>query len=261
MSEPVVLGAVDSRGVATATLNRPQVHNAYNGDMVSGLAALLTGWAADDKVRVVVIRANGKHFQAGADLGWLREVSAADWETNLQVSRDTTNAMRGLYLYPKPTMAVVQGACYGGGTGIVASCDVVVASEDASFCISEVKWGVMPGPIVPQLNHAIGVRNVRRYALSSEPFNAEAALRMGMVHELAPRDDLDAAAGKVIDALLACGPDGVAQTKAVAVEMAGGFPEDLAERLAEQHARKRISAEAAEGLTSFQEKRKASWVR
>lgn len=260
MSEPVVLGAVDERGVATATLNRPVVHNAYNGDVVSGLANLLTEWATDDRVRVVVIRANGKHFQAGADLGWLKEVSAADWETNLQVSRDTTNAMRGLYLYPKPTIALVQGACYGGGTGIVASCDIVIASDDAKFCISEVKWGVMPGPIIPQLNRAMGERNVRRYALTSEPFDVTEALRIGMVQETAPREELDAALGKVIDALLACSPDGIAQTKQVSIDMAGGFPEELAEKLAEQHARKRLSEEAAEGLTSFQEKRKASWV-
>ena len=260
MTEPVVLASVDARGVATATLNRPEVHNAYNGEVVGLLAEHLMAWAVDDAVRLVVIRANGKHFQAGADLGWLKEVSGADWPTNLKVSVDTTNAMRGLYLYPKPTVAVIQGACYGGGTGIAASCDVVVASDDAKFCISEVKWGVMPGPIIPQLNRAIGERNVRRYALSSEPFDATEALRIGMAHEVTPRVDLDAAAEKVISAILACGPDGVAETKAVSIEMAGGFPEDLAARLAEQHPRKRISDEASEGLNSFLEKRKASWI-
>jgi methylglutaconyl-CoA hydratase len=141
MIENVVLSAVDERGVATLTLNRPEVHNAYNGAMIDGLIDAVDAFAADRRVRMLVLRANGKHFQAGADLAWLREVAGFALEDNVAFSRRTTAAMRALNAFPRPTLALVHGACYGGGVGMVASCDVAIATATASFALSEVRGG------------------------------------------------------------------------------------------------------------------------
>ena len=221
MNESVVLLDTDPRGVATVTLNRPAVNNAYNGEVIQALIDGCDALAADQSVRVVIIRGNGKHFQAGADLAWLEAISHMDAGANLDTSRQTALAMRRWNEIPKPTVALVHGACVGGGTGLVASCDVVIASRDASFAISEARWGMVASIIFPQLNAAIGIRNVRRLALTCERFDAERARAMGLVHEVCDPGDLDA--------------------------------------LVSQHAAKRQSAEAAEGLASFVEKRNASW--
>ncbi|GMQ90039.1 MAG: enoyl-CoA hydratase-related protein [Gammaproteobacteria bacterium] len=262
MSNDVVLLTTDTRGVATITLNRPEVNNAYNGEVIDQMAEALRTCAGNDKVRVVIVRANGKHFQAGADLNWLRSVSALGAEENIEISRRTADAMRGLDRLPKPTVALVHGGCFGGGVGIVASCDVVIASEDASFAITEACWGLMAGIIIPQLNAAIGVRNVRRYALSCERFDAARAQAMGLVHELCPPGGLDKTAEPIIDQLLLSAPDAVTQTKLSALDhvetlYSGAYFENLIR----QHADKRRSAEAREGMASFQEKRKPAWCR
>jgi len=260
MTEPVVLCETGARGIATVIFNRPQVNNAYNGDVIEGLIEIFGRLAADDAVRLVVLRGNGRHFQAGADLKWLREVSALTPEENLQVSRNTTNAVRGLNEFPKPTLALVHGGCFGGGTGVVAACDVVIASEDAIFAITEARWGVMAGPIFPQLNARLGEHHVRRYAMTCERFGAARAREIGLVDEVCATGALDAAAAPIIDALLAGGPNGLRQTKRVIVEVGGlAVSDDWAEHLSEQHALKRQTDEANEGLRSFVEKRNPSW--
>lgn len=260
MSEPVVLHSVDKRGVATVTINRPEVHNAYNGQVIQGLIDAFGQCAADDAVRLVVLRGNGKHFQAGADLKWLNEIGALSPAENVAVSRRTASAVRGLNEFPKPTLALVHGGCFGGGTGIVASCDIVIASEDATFAITEARWGVMAGIIIPQLNAAMGVRNVRRYALTCERFDARKAKEMGLVHEVCPTGGLDEAAAPVIEHLLLSAPVAMRETKEVALEHANLLmSEAYFERLVGQHAAKRQSNEAAEGLKSFAEKRKPGW--
>ena len=184
MSNPVVLCETDRRGVATVTLNRPEVNNAYNAEVVQALLDIFTGLAAERAVRVVVIRGKGRHFQAGADLKWLQEIGRMDAEANRATSLKTASAMRGLNEMSKPTVALVHGACVGGGTGIVASCDIVIAERSATFAISEARWGMAATIIFPQLNAAIGIRQVRRYALTCERFDAERALSLGLVHEL-----------------------------------------------------------------------------
>ncbi len=260
MTEPVVLSEIDARGVAWVTLNRPEVNNAYNGEMIEGLLAGVGQLAADDNVRVIVLRGNGKHFQAGADLKWLNEVSAQSYEFNLAVSRNTTDAVRFLDGCPKPTMALVHGGCFGGGTGIVAACDIVIASEDAVFSIAEVRWGLVAGPIIPQLAAAMGSRNLRRYALSGERFDAQKAQRLGLVHEVCPTGGLDAAATPILDTLLQNGPLAISETKRIIVESAGLEIDDAtAETLAAGHAARRRTDEAAEGMASFREKRPAAW--
>ena len=262
MTEQPVLCEIDGRGVATVTLNRPEVNNAYNGEMIDALLDGMKALAVNDDVRLIVLRGAGKHFQAGADLGWLLSVSGGSPEENLEVSRRTGAAVHLLDVCPKPTMAVVQGFCVGGGTGVLAACDVVIASEDATFTISEVRWGLIPQPILPQLIAAIGVRNVRRYALTAERFSAQQAHNMGLVHEVAQPMQLERTAEKTIEAFLRSGPDAVAQTKAKTLELAQtAMDPKVADELARLHSEKRQSAEAAEGLAAFQEKRNPSWFK
>ena len=258
--EPVVLTRVDPRGVATVTLNRPQVHNAYNGEVVGALLDGLPRLAADDAVRVIVLRANGKHFQAGADLTWLREVSALPEAQNLAVSRRTTALARALNEVAKPTVAAVHGACVGGGVGLVACCDVAVASDDATFAVTEARWGMAASPIIPQLVAAIGLRAARRYALTGERFDAATAKAIGLVHEVCARDVLDATVAAIVDALLLSPPSALAVTKRRALAAAAAvIDDDLAEHLAREHAAARMSPEAADGLASFAEKRPPAW--
>jgi methylglutaconyl-CoA hydratase len=260
MTDPVVLCDIDARGVATVTFNRPEVNNAYNGAMLDELTAHVGALADNDAVRLIVLRGNGRHFQAGADLKYLTEVSAMPPEANLDVSRRTTGAIRGLDAVMKPTMALVHGGCFGGGTGIVAACDIVIAAEDAIFSITEARWGMLAGPIFPQLIAAMGEQNTRRYALTCERFDAHQARETGLVDEVCPAGGLDAAAAPLIDAILQGGPESLRETMRLITDVAQlTMPDDLFERLSAQHAAKRQSAEGEEGLRSFLEKRNPSW--
>jgi methylglutaconyl-CoA hydratase len=213
-------------------------------------------------LRAVVIRGNGRHFQAGADLKWLDAVRTSSAEENVRVSRATAQAVWRLNSVPVPTVALIQGGCFGGGTGLAAACDVVIAADNAVFSIAEVRWGVTAAIIVPQLNDAIGVRQLRRYGLTGERFDAQEARRIGLVHEVVPLAELAAAGERVVGHVLENGPEAIAQTKALTLKAAFG---DLGEAefaaLVESHAKKRQSAEAAEGLASFAEKRPARWTR
>lgn len=255
---PTVLRNVDARGVATVTLNRPEVNNAYDDALIQGLHDAMD--ALGPEVRVVVLQGAGRHFQAGADLKWIARVASESALENERASRATALAVHRLNTLPVPTVALVQGGCFGGGTGIVAACDIVIAAEDAMFSIAETRWGLMAGIILPQLADAIGARQVRRYALSGERFGAHEARRIGLVHEVVPQAGLQAAGEKVVQQLLQNAPEANAQTKAVALEFAWGAVDQAAlERLIAQHAAKRRSREAAEGLASFREKRPARW--
>ena len=260
MTENVVLSEVDGRGIASVTLNRPEVHNAYDGPLIDQLGAALETLGRDPAVRTVILRGRGKHFQAGADLSWLRRLAAAGAADNAEFSWRTTEAMRQLNALPKPTLALVQGACYGGGVGLVASCDIAIACQSATFALTEVRWGVVPAPIVPQLCAAIGVRQARRYGLTGERFDADEAWRIGLVHAVCADGDLETAAAPVIDALLQSAPEAVADSKLLLLEQAGLLLSEQAVRaLAFQAAVKRTSPEAVEGLESFQAKRKPAW--
>jgi methylglutaconyl-CoA hydratase len=256
---PVITG-LDQRGVGNVTLNRPEVGNAYNGAMVEGLLAAMDELGARPELRAVLLRGNGKHFQAGADLKWIRDVSGASAEENERVSRATATAVDRLNRLPVPTVALVQGGCFGGGTGMIAACDVVIAADNAVFSISEVRWGLTAAIIIPQLSDAISARQLRRYALTGERFDAAEAKRIGLVHMVVPPDGLAAAGEAVLAKLLENGPQAMAETKAWILESAwGGFEPATLGALSASHAAKRRSAEAAEGLASFAEKRAARW--
>ena len=260
MTEHIVLTSTDRRGVATLTLNRPEVHNAYDGALIDALSSAVEALARDPRVRLLVLRANGKHFQAGADLAWLHQVATFALEDNVAFSRRTTLAMHALNAFPRPTLALVHGACFGGGVGMVAACDVAIATESATFALTEVRWGVIPAPIVPQLCAAIGVRNLRRYGITGERFDAREARRIGLVHEVCPDGGLDRAAAPIIGAILKGAPDAVRASKQLVLAHAGlDLTEQQVETLAVQAAVKRASPEAADGLASFLEKRDPPW--
>src|SRR5262245_3720589 len=215
-----VLWGVDARQIARVVLNRPEVNNAYDAALIEGLLAALDALAAHAGLRAVVISGNGRHFQAGADLAWINKVRTASPQDNLAASRATGEAVRRLNAAPVPTIALVQGGCFGGATGLIAACDVVIAADNAMFSIAEVRWGLTAAIIIPQLNDAIGVRQVRRYALTGERFGAEEARRIGLVHEVVPFAELAAAGERVINAVLENGPEAVAQTKVLALQSA-----------------------------------------
>jgi methylglutaconyl-CoA hydratase len=255
-----VLWDVDARNVATVTLNRPEVNNAYDGALIEGVLAALDALGGHTGLRAVVLKGNGKHFQAGADLKWINAVRTQAPQENLRVSRATADAVQRLNVAPVPTIALVQGGCFGGGTGIVAACDVVIAADNAMFSIAEVRWGLHAAIIIPQLADAIGIRQLRRYALTGERFGPDDARRIGLVHEVVPLAGLEAAGARVVEQVLANGPAAVAETKAWILRSAwSDLDEASFGEIVESHALKRQSAEAAEGLASFAEKRAGNW--
>lgn len=260
MDSDVVTISKETRGVATVTLNRPAVNNAYNREMLEALSHSLATLRSTEGPRVLVLRGNGRHFQAGVDLVFQSELAAASEAENDAVSRLLTRLMRDLNEFPAPTIALIHGACIGGGTGFAASCDIVIAGEDAFFAVAEVRWGAHAGPIFPQLIAAIGVRQLRRYAITAERFGARRALELGLVHEVCPAGLLDDAAAPVIRAILENGPLAVRRSKALMLQLADAtVDDDRVETLAREHAETRRSEEAREGFRSFAEKRVAAW--
>ena len=261
MTANPVLWELDSRGVATVTLNRPEVNNAYDAGLIQGVLAAMDDLGGKP-LRVVVLKGNGRHFQAGADLKWINGVRPQSPAANEAASRATFEAVQRLNRLPVPTVALVQGGCFGGGTGVISACDVVIAADNAMFSITEVRWGLTAAIIIPQLCDAIGTRQVRRYALTGERFDAADARRIGLVHEVVPLAELEAAGVKVVEQLLANGPEALAETKALALESSfGGMAVDDAayDRLVKLHSARRQTTEAAEGLASFAEKRAGRW--
>jgi methylglutaconyl-CoA hydratase len=255
-----VLHSIDRRGVVTLTLDRPELNNAYDDELIDAVLRALDGLARTDAARAVVVQANGRHFQAGADLGWLARVAAQPPAANVDASRRTAELVHRLNTLPIPTVALVQGACFGGGTGIVAACDVAIAASNAIFAIAESRWGLIANIVVPQLADAIGVRQLRRYALTGERFDATEALRIGLVHEVVAPASLADTGARIVDHLLQNAPQATAQTKAAILEQAhGDLSAQSFARLVEQHALRRQSDEAAEGFASFREKRAARW--
>lgn len=261
MAENPVLLTVDARGVATVTFNRPEVNNAYNEDFIQGVLNGLDALGNEKGLRAVVIKGNGRHFQAGADLKWINSVRPKSAKENREVSKATADAVDRLNRCPVPVVALVHGGCFGGGTGIVSACDVVIAADNAIFSISEVRWGLHAAIIVPHLNDAMGMRQVRRYAITGERFGAEEARRIGLVHEVVPLDRLEARGNEIVAQILENSPSAMAKTKQHILESAwGGFDRATLDKLIDSHSEARQTAEAAEGLASFAEKRRAAWA-
>ncbi len=260
MTDKPVLWSLDARGVGRVTLNRPEVNNAYDGALIQGLHDAMNDLGGKPGLRAVVVCGAGRSFMAGADLKWLNAVRTGTPAENDRASRLTAEAVDRFNRLPVPTVVLIQGFCVGGATGLVAAADIAIAADDAKFAISEVRWGLTAAIIIPQLNDAIGIRQVRRYALTSERFDAAEARRIGLVHEVVPAGELEAKGARIIDALLENGPRAMAETKACALDHAfGKVGGGVMAGLISSHAQKRQSAEAKEGLASFAEKRSAKW--
>ncbi len=258
--DPVLLD-IDARGIATATLNRPQVGNAYNEDLLHALIDGLDRLRADAGVRALVIRGAGRHFQAGADLTWLATAAEYGPERAFQASMATTTAMQKLNEFPCPTFALVQGACFGGGCGMVCCVDVALATPRAAFGLTEVRVGVAPTPISTHMVHAMGLRHTRRYALTGERFDAAEALRIGLVHEVVAEDAIEARMAAILDEALLAAPGAVAATKDSFLGANGLKLEARAmAQLAQESWMQRATPEAREGLLAFREKRRPGWA-
>jgi methylglutaconyl-CoA hydratase len=251
----------DSRRVATITLNRADVHNAFNAELIAELTAALDDLAADPP-RVLVLTGAGKSFSAGADLDWMRGMAEAG-EADNRADAERLGAMfRKLDGLPCPTVARVNGPAFGGGVGLVSCCDIAIAAESARFGLTEVRLGLIPATIAPFVIARIGATNARRYMLTGERFDAAHALEIGLVHECCEREELGECFESVVDALLAGGPHAVAECKQLIRRVAGfeGGPAELDAITADWIARLRVSEEGQEGLRAFLDKRKPEWM-
>lgn len=257
-----VLINIDGRGVATVTFNRPDVHNAFDDAMIVDLTRHLKKLDGDSNVRAVVIRGSGKSFSAGADLNWMKRTAEYSYEQNLADAEDLAEMLWTLNRLSKPTVAVVQGAAYGGGVGLVATCDIVIASDSARFRLSEARLGIMASVISPYVLAAIGESQARRYTLTAEPFGADDAKRIGLIHEVIDAGDLDAKAEEILSLLLQNGPAAMTAIKGLVFSLQGrDFDAAVVRETAEGIARIRASDEGREGISAFLEKRKANWIR
>ncbi len=261
MTEAVTV-TTDARGVATVTLCRPEVHNAFDDALIARLTEIFRELGGTDTVRAIVLAAEGKSFSAGADLGWMRRMAGYSDEENQRDAMALALMMEAIDRCPKPTLAVVQGPAYGGGVGLVSACDMAIASDRATFSLSEVRLGIIPAVISPYVIAAIGARAARRYFLTGERFSCTEAKRIGLVHECVQDDKLPEARELMITALLQCGPKAQAHAKEVihVVRDSDSGP-DLMRYTARYIAQVRASDEGREGLGAFLEKRKPNWVK
>ena len=249
-------------GIATITLNRPNVHNAFDDTLIAELTAALVACDGDANVRAVVLTGAGASFSAGADLNWMRGMAAASEAGNRADSLRLAALMRTLDFLSKPTIARVNGAAYGGGVGLVACCDIAIGVDGAKFALSEVKLGLVPAVISPYLIAAIGARQARRLFVSGEVFDAQAAARIGLLHECVAADALDEAVERCLHFLAKGGPVAQREAKQLALRM-GGRTRESAEAVDAENAaliaRLRVSAEGQHGLSAFLDKRAADW--
>jgi methylglutaconyl-CoA hydratase len=261
MTESVLL-QTNSRGVATLTLNRPEKHNAFDDAIIAELTARLIKVNNDKKVRIVVLTGAGKSFSAGADINWMRASAQFDEAHNIEDALKLAELMDTLNSLRKPSIARVNGATFGGGVGLVACCDIAIASSAAKFSLSEVRLGLVPSVISPYVIAAIGARNARRYFMTADLIGANQAREIGLVHELAPPEQLDAAVEKEIGLLLKGGPRALAAAKeliAAQVILSTSARRNLHNKTANIIAQLRVSEEGQEGLSAFLEKRNPNW--
>ena len=247
--------------VATVTLNRPQVRNAFDAQAIAELTGAFSGLAALPGLRVVVLAAAGAVFCAGADLGYMRHMAASGEAENKADALALADMLRAIYSCPVPVIARIHGDCYGGGVGLVAACDIALADSRARFALSEVKLGLIPSVISPYVLKALGERAARRYFVTGERFDAAEALRLGLLHEVAEGDALDVRVAELVQAIGASGPQAVRAAKRLALDLAGvplsdAVMHDTAGRIA----RPRGSDEAREGMAAFLEKRAPAWM-
>lgn len=258
----MVLLDTTPEGVATVTLNRPQLHNAFNAELIEQLADTFDDLSKQDGIRAVVVQGAGRSFSAGADLNWMRQAADYSEEENIEDATALGIMLRRLNDMPKPTIALVKGAAIAGGTGLVAACDVAVAVRGAKFSLSEVKLGLLPSVISPYVIACMGARNARRYFLTAERFDADEAFRIGLVHELvADEAELAVARDRLLGHFLAAAPGAVADTKDLIASVVGRpIDSELMNETARRIAVRRATDEGKEGVSAFLEKRRPNWV-
>lgn len=260
MTDLTVLSAVNERGVATVTLNRPDKHNAFDDTIIAALRTTFDGLAARDDVRLVVLASEGRSFSAGADLAWMKRMAEYDFGHNMKDAEQLAGMLKALWELPQPTIARVQGAAFGGAVGLVSCCDMAIGSTRASFALSEVKIGLIPATISPYVVRAVGERAARRLFTTGERIDAASALQMGLLSEVVADDEIDTCVAKLVDSILANGPDAVRAAKNL-VNSVSGVPithaliEDTCARIAHI----RVSEEGQEGLQAFLDKRPPAW--
>ena len=248
-------------GVATVTLTQPEIRNAFSDEVILEITEAFRVAGERPDVRAIVLAAEGPAFCAGANLNWMRRMADYDRAENLQDAGALAEMLRTIYTCPKPTIARVQGDVYAGGMGLVAACDMAVASDNAGFCLSEVKIGLVPGTIAPYVLRAMGARAGHRYFLTGERFDAAEALRIGFVHQVVAAEQLDDAVGSLLKALLVAGPDAVRSCKKLVLDVAEReINAQLIASTVAVIADIRASDEGKEGVQAFLSKRKPSWL-
>lgn len=254
---------IDDRNVATLTMARPEVHNAFDDTMISELRAALAQLRIRKNIRALVLRGEGKSFSAGADLNWMRGMAQKDYQENVADAGELGALMWELDQLPIPTIALVQGAAFGGAVGLVACCDIAVATERASFCLSEVKIGLIPAVISPYVVRAMSNAAARRYMLTAERFSAAAAAECGLVHEVfAELEQAEQKVQELTDILANNSPAAVAAAKRLVHDVTNApLNQELVAETARRIAEIRVSSEGQEGLSAFLEKRPANWTR
>ncbi|MFC4656432.1 MULTISPECIES: enoyl-CoA hydratase/isomerase family protein [Rheinheimera] len=261
MTYQTIQTSLSTKGVAELVLNRPEVHNAFGDVTIAEMQQALRDFAANPAVRVLVLKSNGKNFSAGADLNWMRSMAQKNYQQNLDDAGELAELMRLLDNFPAPTLALVQGAAFGGALGLVACCDIALAEQSASFCLSEVKIGLIPAVISPYVMRAIGERACRRYFLTAERFDASAASQLGLVHQLVDAGQLQSAADAMLQQLLQNSPAALRCAKEL---MAAVYQQPIDPSLIDSTSARiaaiRVSAEGQEGLTAFLEKRPPAWL-
>jgi len=258
--ETLELG-VDARGVARIVMNRPEVFNAFNPQMIGELTACVQGCAADPAVRAIVLAGAGKAFSAGADVQWMKRAAQESQAWNEQEARHFAGMLDAIASCPKPTLARVHGVALGGGVGLICACDIAIAPDDARFAVSEARLGVLPSVVAPHLINAIGRREARRLALTAKRIPAAEALRLGLVHEVVPHAELEAAVERWLTELLAGGPRAQAEIKTLFGRLqVGEITPAVRELTVETIARVRLSDEAREGFAAFLAKRPPAWI-
>lgn len=259
MTEPSVKFQIEKR-VAYVTLNRPEKHNAFDDGVIAELQQAFDQAANDQRVRALILAASGKSFSAGADLGWMQRMAGYSLAENRRDADALATMLRTLNSLPFPTIARVQGAAFGGAVGLVSCCDLAVASPRASFCLSEVKIGLIPATISPYVIAAMGERAARRYFLTAERFSAETAKALGLVSEIADDAELDQTLDNLLSTLLANGPEALRAAKALVAEVSNRpINQTLIDHTSARIAAIRVSEEGQEGLQAFLHKRQPRW--
>ncbi|MDP1740701.1 enoyl-CoA hydratase/isomerase family protein [Polaromonas sp.] len=248
-------------GISTVTLNRPEVRNAFNDEVIAELTAVFIELGKRQEVRCIVLAANGTAFCAGADLNWMKRMADYTRDENVADAGALAEMLRVVYACPKPTIAKVQGDVYAGGTGLVAACDIAVSVDSAGYCLSEVKLGLIPATISPYVIRAMGARAAHRYFLTAERFDAAEALRIGFVHEVVTATELDVRVGELAKTLVNAGPEAIRLCKMLVQDVAHHeITPSLIQMTVEGIADIRVSPEGREGVQSFLQKRKPNWL-